>query len=431
MRVIAALLVTSSLWAQSAQVPTKTGPQQGPPPKNLTVRPDGHVSANLDPENPDQFEVHVVVKGDTLSGIARDVLKNPSLWPQLWEQNEHIINPHWIYPNDKILIKPVVPISEAKPPEPEPEPEPVPEPVAQETPARPVQLPPPSPPMNLAPPQTLFIVDEQKPVSQIKYEDLYCSGSIRTADLREDLKIIAKLDKDGAILATDAEYVYLSQGAENGIAAGNMYQVVRPTRKISNPGGSPKDLGMHYLDVAQIRVVLTQPDYSLARVIHSCADAVDPGDILMPFVPLTFPDPPRPRPFNPLATTSGGVTGSIVTSKDVMLSFGSTFRVTGKIPGVRDSHLTPLNRGISGEGAIVYIDLGQEKGVKPGDVFIVYRHVRREASLYNLPSEAKKLDNTRTAIGELVVVKVGERASTAVVTYAADGLVFGDSIERR
>src|SRR5436189_4696166 len=100
--VIAALLVTSTVWAQAPQAPTKTAPQQGPPPKNLTVRGDGHVSANHDPTNPEKFEVYLVKQGDTLSQIAGQVLKNSRFWPQLWEQNEHIVNPHWIYPNDVI-----------------------------------------------------------------------------------------------------------------------------------------------------------------------------------------------------------------------------------------------------------------------------------------------------------------------------------------
>ena len=136
---IAALLMASSAWAQTAQAPTKGLPQQGPPPKNLTVRPDGHVSANQDPVNPDKFDVHIVVKGETLSEIAGEALGQPRVWPQLWEQNEHIINPHWIYPNDKILIRPVTVISEARPPEAVPMPEPAPAPVpVEDTPRRPV-----------------------------------------------------------------------------------------------------------------------------------------------------------------------------------------------------------------------------------------------------------------------------------------------------
>ena len=43
-------------------------------------------------------------------------LKDTKLWPQLWEMNEHIVNPHWIYPNDKILIRKIVKITEAVPP---------------------------------------------------------------------------------------------------------------------------------------------------------------------------------------------------------------------------------------------------------------------------------------------------------------------------
>ena len=96
---------------------TPTGPLQGAPPKNLTKQPDGHVSANTDPANPEKFETHVVLAGETLSQIAGTVLKDSRLWPQLWEMNEHIINPHWIYPNDKILIRPVTKITEATPPD--------------------------------------------------------------------------------------------------------------------------------------------------------------------------------------------------------------------------------------------------------------------------------------------------------------------------
>ena len=122
------ILLTLLIFASSGLAQTRTAPQQGPPPKNLVRQPDGHFTANQEPANPEKFEVRVVKAGDTLSQIAAEVLQNPRLWPQLWEQNEHIVNPHWIYPNDKILIRPVTLITEAEPPPPEPPKEPVPEP---------------------------------------------------------------------------------------------------------------------------------------------------------------------------------------------------------------------------------------------------------------------------------------------------------------
>src|SRR4051794_26959651 len=95
-----ALLVALPVFAQSPSAPV-----QGPPPKNLSKQPDGHISANTAPANPDKFEVHIVAPGETLSGIAGAAMKDSKLWPQLWESNEQIVNPHWIYPNDKILIR--------------------------------------------------------------------------------------------------------------------------------------------------------------------------------------------------------------------------------------------------------------------------------------------------------------------------------------
>jgi LysM domain len=431
----AVLLVASSAWAQTEQTPTKAIPQQGPPPKTLTVRPDGHVSANQDPANPEKFDVRVVVKGDTLSGISEDVLKNPRLWPQLWEQNEHIINPHWIYPNDKILIKPVVPITEAKPPEPEPEPEPVPAPVAQNPPARPIQRPPAAPPQPPSSQQQVLIVEPERPVPEAKFEDLYCSGSVRFTELPTDLKVISKFDSSGGVLSTDTEYVYLSQGSQDGIAVGSLYQVVRATKSVRNPyrlDGAERYLGMHYLDVGQVRVVLAQPEFSLARVINTCADGVDVGDTLVAFQPVVVPPPSRPRPFSPVVTTSSAVSGNIVTTKDVMLNFGSSMKASQQIPGVRSGELGLLDRGIAGEGSIVYVAICPScPMVKPGDLFIVYRDVDIHRTLYHYPKEVKKLKNARVAVGELLVVKVAERAATALVTYSTDGLILGDTIEPR
>jgi len=402
------------------------------------VRPDGHVSANQDPADPEKFEIHVVKQGETLSGIAGDVLKNPRLWPQLWEQNEHIVNPHWIYPNDKILVKPVTVLAEAKPPEPEPPaPEPAPAPpAAPEPPPRPTLLPPPATPQpQTQPAQAALFLEPPKPVPQVKFTDLYCSGSVRRAPLPAGPRVSAKFETTGGILASEGEYVYLDWGSSEGVKVGTAYQVVRPTKEMTNPygrGKSERHLGMHYLDIGQMSVVMVQPDFALARVTYSCADAVDPGDFAVPFQQITVPEPPRPRPFSPTMSVTGGACGMIVSTKDVMLNFGSTFEGTHEIPGVGYSDvLGPLNRGVAAEGSIVYVDVGQNCNVKAGDLFIVYRELEVDTALYHVPTDVRRIIGARAAIGELLILKVGERAATALVTYSTEGLTMGDTIERR
>ena len=69
--------------------------------------------------------------------------------------------------------------------------------------------------------------------------------------------------------------------------------------------------------------------------------------------------------------------------------------------------------------------------VKPGDLFIVYKHMRPVEGLYSLPPDAKRVRDARAAVGEIVILKVEDRVSTALVTYASDMISQGDAVERR
>jgi len=426
------ILLATLLLAVPVLGQAPTGPIQGPPPKNLTKQPDGHVSANTDPKNPDNYETHVVLAGETLSQISALVLKDSRLWPQLWEMNEHIVNPHWIYPNDKILVRPVTKITEATPPvapapggpaaapaaqaaAPAPAPAAAPA-VAAATPAAPVAPPPvPAsvgiavlsrflPASNRAATRAadVFEVPEPRLVPAVKASDVYCSGFIRREPVSDALRVSATYLREKSSFTTQGEYVRLNQGSKDGLMTGAKYQVIRSTRKVSDPtkglvGGS---LGMQYMDVAQVQIAQVQDNSALAEVLSNC-DAVEPGDVLVPYVQFEVPELPRNRSFSSAMKATGNIKGSVVFMRNSVAVAGSVY----------SSSTAPNPRSIVAAGGVLYINAGKEEGVKPGDLFIVYHGT--------------------AAVAEVAILKVETNTSSALVTYSMDVLYLGDPVERR
>ena len=60
-------------------------------------------SANveLNPEHPDRY---VVKRGDTLWDISALFLRDPWYWPEIWQVNPQVGNPHLIYPGDVLYL---------------------------------------------------------------------------------------------------------------------------------------------------------------------------------------------------------------------------------------------------------------------------------------------------------------------------------------
>jgi hypothetical protein len=74
---------------------------------------------------------------------------------------------------------------------------------------------------------------------------------------------------------------------------------------------------------------------------------------------------------------------------------------------------------IAGAGTLVFVDLGAQTGVAPGNLLTAWR------------LEYPKLPSSRRVLGELAVLTVREKVALAKVLYSTSTLEVGDQVEIR
>jgi len=52
----------------------------------------------------DGGDVYVIKRGDTLWDLSGEYLDDPYEWPELWQRNQYITNPHLIYPGNSLRL---------------------------------------------------------------------------------------------------------------------------------------------------------------------------------------------------------------------------------------------------------------------------------------------------------------------------------------
>ena len=101
--VLVALVATSAVEAATR------------PPKNLKLVGDHWTPWDPPEPGPDAY---IIQKGDTLWDLAGKWFGDPFLWPQVWDENRYILDSHWIYPGDPLVVpgQPTVIPDEGPPP---------------------------------------------------------------------------------------------------------------------------------------------------------------------------------------------------------------------------------------------------------------------------------------------------------------------------
>jgi len=355
------------------------------PPKPLHMVGDHWTAWDPPTSLPDDTEVYIVQRGDTLWDLASQFYGDPYLWPQLWERNSYILDAHWIYPGDPLVVGvEVTPVEDV---------------LSGDDDGTADQA---------AEDDALGLDSTATPPIQLGSEsDIYCSGFIGPVDQAFDFEIIGSEysgssyddplragygSREGYIMDLSlGDIVYVSGGREAGLMPGSVFTVVETKGIVKHPI-SKETIGEHYRYNGRVRILSAQDTTAIAEISHSC-HPISVGAVLMPFTPEPVP----------LARYSGMIGLNDPVTEEALID--------APIIVLSDAGVLSL-----GQGHVVYIDRGAED-VSPGDLFTIYRPT---------PSEIPPL-----IIGELAVLSVGETTAVAKILDSRQVVHVGDRLSPR
>ncbi len=389
----------------AAPPPHPEGPHA--PPKNLR-RVGDHWTPYSPPDVesfPQGSKVHVIVGGDNLWNLASHYLQDPWLWPVIWDANRYITDSHWIYPGDPLLIPPmpnVVADSGSSIELLEPLPAAPGAPAAPPTPQAPARAAAPPARPALSP-----VADES---------DVYCSSYIVDRYAAPPLAIREREDGAKSLLG-DGDVVFLNHGLDSSLTPGDEFTVITPEGAVPHPIFE-EVVGEGVRMLGRVRVIALQETSATAVIVQSC-DAIHVGMALVPFEEMAVPiaAPVEFRTYGVRMDTASS--GYIVEATD-----GKQTLATGDI---------------------INIDLGQERGVRPGDVLTVFREWGgsvpfdsdrsyvdgQQARAEERRQRNEALENyAQSILGQAVVLRTMPHTATARIIYATREISLGDRVGR-
>lgn len=252
--------------------------------------------------------------------------------------------------------------------------------------------------------------------------EMYCSGVVTDKPVPRDTYVISGEDSRYKTTFQQGDTLIINHGGEQGVRVGDQFEVVRPVTDMAATtvwfkyqATLSRAMGTLYADIGRLRVVHVDAKTSSAEMTVGC-DLMYRGDIVRPFVARPAPQFHNMK-LDPFAPPSGKKTAMVVSGKDYTVQ--------------------------TGPGKIVYINLGNEQGVRVGDYFRVFRYQgTRIEALYQVPNAAYKAygfgstpvayqwsDLPRQIVGEGIVVRTGPNSSTVMMTTVRTEIFIGDYVE--
>ena len=395
------------------------------PPRHLKFV-DGHWTAWDPPaQMPEGARVHVVERGDTFWALAAKNLGNPYLWPQIWEKNQYVLDAHWIYPGDPLVIDvavvPASPLESAG--------------AAaggggegvggdtEEVAAAPggaygeggvdtfagATSGTAAGSLRTAPAGGAKSV----PVPLGSEDDLYCSGFIGELEeafaynlVGSEYEVLSPEMAGNAgriegvygavdtvkVQLTSGDIVYLDGGRAAGLSPGQVLTAIEPARTIVHPV-TGESFGRQYNYMGRVRVLSVTDDGGIGEVVQSCT-GLRVGTRLKPFVPEPVPLARR----TPLRPVNDPAPAAALEGAPVIVS-------------------SPLFAVTLGQDHIVFIDRGEDDDVLPGDLFTIYR--------------TNKQARPPVVLGELAVLSVQRHSALARILESRYPIYVGDRLERK
>ena len=236
---------------------------------------------SLAQEKKEGEEIYTIKQGDTLWDISTKFLKDPFLWPKLWQRNPYITNPHWIYPGQPVRIVPAEELMKEVPREAGKETEikkAEPTPAGEKPPS--AEAAPGAEAAGVKPEEGKGLEGKALEERPGVFPEVRSAGFVGDVNLR-GIGVVVD-NRDGKNLMAEGDIVYLGFRTADPVNVGNKYTVFRAHRLVRHPV-TRRNIARKYAVLGTVQVIDQQGNFYTGKIVESFQEILI-GDMLRPYM---------------------------------------------------------------------------------------------------------------------------------------------------